>query len=542
MLGFALEHARKHGLQRVVLAMPFLNIVDQTARIYRQIFSANKFGDDYLLECHSVADDSLERAIQEESGAANEDDVALQKARRRLLAENWDAPIILTTSVQLLESLFAHKPARCRKLHRLAGSVILFDEVQTLPPKLAVATIGALQRLAGESPYRASVVFATATQPAFESLSSRIGTLVNRTLFQGTPPEWKPTEIVSNADELFAAAKSRVHVTWRHNRPIDFARLGEELRSYHQVLCIVNLKRHAIELAKRLSRSDGNTFHLSTNMCSEHRLHVLDEVKSRLDAKQPLCFITTQCVEAGVDIDFSHVYRALAPLDAIAQAAGRCNRSGLRDRGQVIVFKPAESDGISRDSSLYPPGYYEAVQATQLFLNQLASNVADSDAVPDVINSPALLRQYYKLFYAINGRDTAEVHDERDLMRAIREGNFSDVAKEYRLIEQNVINVVVPYDVQAYRALIVEADTDDMTPRQVRGWIRKARPHSVAIYRPKPTSEIWNQLIPLPLGANSADESDRGITTETHDWWRPAGGNCYDELVGLELAESQWVL
>jgi CRISPR/Cas system-associated endonuclease/helicase Cas3 len=279
-------------------------------------------------------------------------------------------------------------------------------------------------------------------------------------------------------------------------------------------------------------------------MCSEHRLKVLDKVKQRLESDKPVRLVATQCVEAGVDIDFPCVYRALAPLEAIAQAAGRCNRSGLRETGVVTVFKPLDLNDDGRERNLYPPGYGAAVAATESFLNLMRDKLAPGEPLPEIINSPQLLRKYYELFYAQHGRDKTEHADERELHEAIRAGNFPDVAKHYRLIEQNVISVLVPYDMATYQTLIAEAHTDDMAPKQIRAWIRKARPHSVAVYRPANTNaEIWNHLIPLSLGADSTDESDRGITTETHDWWRPANENeSYDYFVGLKFAETHWVV
>ncbi len=545
MLGFALEHAKYHDLRCIVLAMPFLNIVDQTARIYRRIFDREQFGDDFLLECHSLADDASQRYFADEQVDRSEDDLTLIRRRRRLLSENWDAPIILTTSTQLLESLFAHKPSRCRKLHRLAGSVILFDEVQTLPPKLAVATLGTLNRLAGsESPYRSTIVFATATQPAFGSLSPRLGSLVDRNCYIGELPEWTPTELVSNTDNLFQIASGRVTVEWRLDDRIKLTELAAELALHPQVMAIVNLKRHAIELAEALRESDSNTYHLSTNMCSQHRLQVLDRVKQRLDTDQAVRLVATQCVEAGVDIDFPRVYRALAPLEAIAQAAGRCNRNGVFAKGVVTVFKPLDHNDDGFQRKIYPPGYSSAVAATESFLNNLRHATSEDDCLPEVISCPDYLRKYYELLYAHHGRDSRVCEDESELIEAIKRGDFAEVARHYRLIQQNVINVLVPYERAEYEILIRDGSQDKMTPAQVRAWIRRARPHSVSVFRPENASaDIWNQLLPVPLGLDPADESSHGIATEGHEWWHPANAReSYDDFVGLRFADTQWVV
>jgi len=192
MLAFALHHARQHGLRRVVLVMPFLNIIEQTAGTYRHLFSReNGFDHNTVVEHHSLANDSeLDDTEERADGVVNS---------QRLLAENWDAPVILTTSVQCLESLMAHRPSPCRKLHRLARCVILFDEVQTLPPKLAKATLATLSRLADPAgPYRSSVVFATATQPAFEALHQQVSQLASA--------GWQPIEIAHDPEPMFAVA------------------------------------------------------------------------------------------------------------------------------------------------------------------------------------------------------------------------------------------------------------------------------------------------------------------------------------------------
>ena len=299
MLAFALRHARRHGLRRIILVMPFLNIIDQTATTYRKVFSTeNGFGEHTVLENHSLA---ARRQPSEEG----ESDQACSTAR--LLAENWDAPIILTTTVQFFESLMADRPAQCRKLHRLAESVILFDEAQTLPPKLAVATLSTLARLAETTgPFRSTVVFATATQPALDGLNDRI----RNGLFGSG---WQPMEIVAETEHLFAQAAGRVHVDWRHRTPIELDDLADELAKHRRVLCIVNLKRHAIQLATMLrDRHIDGLLHLSTNMCPAHRAKALKRLDQRLRSGAPVRLIATQCVEAGVDIDFPVVYRACA--------------------------------------------------------------------------------------------------------------------------------------------------------------------------------------------------------------------------------------
>ncbi|MEQ1848173.1 MAG: DEAD/DEAH box helicase, partial [Nitrospira sp.] len=307
MLKFALEHAKKHRLKRIVLAVPFLTVIEQTARIYRTVFKA--FPGNFVLEHHSLAGLGAE-AEQRDAEGANE-------RQRRLLAENWDAPIVLTTNVQLLESLFSNRPSSCRKLHNLMDSVILFEEAQSLPQHLVVPTLAALSHLS--TAYRSTVVFATATQPAFDTLNEA----VRKHAVQG----WQPIEAVPEHPALFAALK-RVAVRWPEtDEKRTWTQLAAELRGVDQALVVVNLKRHALALLNELTGTES-VFHLSTNLCAEHRRAVMDRVKAQLAVGLPCRLVSTQCVEAGVDVDFPVVFRAMAPLESIAQAAGRCNREG----------------------------------------------------------------------------------------------------------------------------------------------------------------------------------------------------------------------
>lgn len=540
MLGFALEHARQHALRRIILVMPFLNIIDQTACIYRQVFPVSQFGEAYVLEAHSLAGGASNPAS--EANSISGDDVRWPGIRRRLLAENWDAPIILTTNVQLLESMFANRPSRCRKLHRLAGSVILFDEVQTLPAKLAVPTLAALKRLSDPTgPYRSSVVFATATQPAFDSLSPRLSGLVDGSLADSAEYVWAPREIVHQHESLYAASAAKIHVQWRDQQPLPLEVLAQELAVYSQCLCVVNLKRHAIDLARLVDTLVPGVFHLSTNMCMQHRLHVLHEVIARLKSQQPVRLIATQCVEAGVDVDFPVVYRALAPLESIAQAAGRCNRNAGPSVGQFHVFSPQDLDQTGRQRRIFPPGYDAAVSATQAYLAALRCEFGD--VLPEIIHSPQRLRQYFQLLYTLDGRAQAARPDETALLEAILSGNFVEVNDEYRLINQSVLNVLVPYDQQCFENLLQEAtESGELTPKQIRCWIRKAGPHTVGVYRPSNASdELYTKILPIQFGHR--DEERDNICSADLEWWYPTQATTsYDQLLGLQFAEPQWVL
>lgn len=493
MLAFALEHAARYGLQRVVIVLPYLTITEQTARIYRDIF-VPVFGDEFVLEHHSLAGVGRENFREDNEGNAGQPSHA--ERRRRLLAENWDAPLIVTTSVQMLESLFSNRPAACRKLHRLQRAVILFDEAQTLPAHLAVPTLAALSHLSAT--YHASAVFATATQPAFEHLDAAVR--------DTSAPGWQPHKIVPDPAALFAPMK-RVEVAWGSpDTPVAWDDLARRLADSLQTLCILNLKRHAKTLWEKLD--DPAILHLSTNLCAAHRQDVLTTVRARLAASEPVRLIATQCVEAGVDVDFPKVMRAWGPLDAIIQAAGRCNREGrLTEPGRLQVFLP--------EDEAYPPGGYE--QATQV-VKMLFLDVGEAGMSLD---DPGFITTYYRKLYDLAGIATSPA--TREILKAIQGGSFPDVAQLYQLIKQDAINVVVPYVPQQalFNTLRAEADRTGLTA----AWVRRARPLTVSVYRPKDDDPIWDSLLPVPVGG--------WRRREQNDWFFYAVPDHYHPQLGL---------
>ena len=319
-LAFALEHALAHGKRRIVYAIPYTSIIEQTADVFRNVFKA--LGDEVLIEHHSQAD------------AASTDETM----RSRLACENWDAPLVVTTNVQLFESLFAAKTSRCRKLHNLVGSVIVLDEAQQLPPAFLQPILDVLNLLVAH--YGVTVVLCTATQPALGSIDYFDASKNLRGL-------QKVREIIDDPDALFAALKRvQVELPPYWTTPTPWADIAAQLSAEDCVLAIVGTRKAARELQRLMPEG---TLHLSALMCGAHRKDVIAHIKERLQAKRegrdtrPLRVVSTQLVEAGVDIDFPVVYRALAGLDSIAQAAGRCNREGrMEGKGRVVVFVPPE--------------------------------------------------------------------------------------------------------------------------------------------------------------------------------------------------------
>lgn len=416
--------------------------------------------------------------------------------------KTWDAPIIVTTSVQLLESLFSNRPSACRKLHRLANSMILFDEVQTLPLTLAVPTLAALSHVASD--WNSSVVFATATQPAFAHLHQA----VSRQAYQGQG--WRPREIVPNHRSLTKRLRRVQYDLSQAQVELPWETLAGYMRTHRQVLCIVNLKAHAKALWEHL-KDTADVFHLSTNLCPAHRHTVLAEVRARLKSGAPCRLISTQCVEAGVDIDFPVVWRAWGPLDAIIQAAGRCNREGqLSSPGQVVVFTPQEPH--------FPdPTYQQAASVAQSLFNEWGPEHFDP-------HDPDLIRRYYERLYLISDPESLAPK----LTQAIQDGDFPQVAREYRLIQQDAINVLMPWQgaMEAYRDLRGRVDREGLT----RDWVQKARAFSVSLYRPGRKDPIWDALLPV--------EYRRAKRRQDTDWYVYAIEEHYDDKLGLVAQQS----
>ena len=320
-LAFALRHAVAHGKKRIVYVIPYTSIIEQTADTFRKVL-----GEDVVLEHHANVDFD-----DDESGLPDP-----EKVRKKLAAENWDLPVVVTTAVQFFESLFANKPSRCRKLHNLADSVIIFDEAQTLPLPYQLPCVRAIAELTVN--YGASCVLCTATQPALGPL------------FTGITLELNPREI---APEIPSLVFQRVQ--YKRLGQLSDEELAQRLDTHKQVLCIVSTRKQAQAVYSLLGKE--NSFHLSTLMTPEHRRAILAEVKKRLEAGLPCRVVSTSLIEAGVDVDFPVVYRAEAGLDSIVQAAGRCNREGKRPASDscVYIFQPDSTYSTSLPHAMKRP-------------------------------------------------------------------------------------------------------------------------------------------------------------------------------------------
>lgn len=453
-MAFALRHCLKHNLDRVIVAIPYTSIIEQTADIYRQIF-----GSDAVLEHHTTVDSEDERA--------------------RLAAENWDAPIVVTTTVQLFESLFAARPSRCRKLHNIARSVLILDEVQTLPTELLAPILNVLQDLSDN--YGITVVLCTATQPAVTDPSSPY--LKGLSGVQ---------EIISDPEQYFRLLRRVNYEIPSGGQTWNWQQVAEKMKNVDQCLAVVNTKRDALALLDALD--DPDALHLSTMLCGAHRTEVLKEVSRRLDNGKSCRLVSTQVVEAGVDLDFPVVLRAMGPLDRIIQAAGRCNREGRLKEGRMIIFVPEEG-GI-------PFGTYRsgADEAKAI----LAQEEVD-------MHNPSLYEQYFRRLYQDTETDGKNIQERRKKL------NYQDVATNFQIISGGTIPVVVRYHQGKVARLLEELKYTGIT----RNLMRRLQPYLVPIWEyqlPRLQREqLVCELSPGLWEWNGGYDPVRGITEKARN-------------------------
>lgn len=445
-LSFALEHAVRNGMRRVIYVIPYTSIIEQTAAIF-----ANILGQQNVLEHHASFDwdDALRRNAVEDENAVHL--AALHKA-----TENWDAPVVVTTAVQFFESLFANRTSRCRKLHNIAGSVVVLDEAQTLPLQFLQPCLAMLAELSRN--YRSSIVLCTATQPAISSAQGFTGGL----------------DIV--ADHELAPEPQRLYTALKRTS-IDFvgvktdAEIADRFAAADQMLCIVNRRNHAQDLYKAIQDLPG-AVHLTTLMCPRHRRAVLADVRQHLTDEKPVRVVSTSLIEAGVDVDFPEVWRAAAGLESIAQAAGRCNREGRRATGPVRVFEPAEAAA--------PHELEQRWQATKPLFERFAD-----------VQSLEAVEAYFKAFYWQKGpdaTDAAKIGSVTGILKSIQEHKadllfpFADIAAAFKIIDDWTMPVIVPW-----RATPEDTAAQDLLSaikamdKPARGHLRRLQQYSVAV-------------------------------------------------------------
>jgi len=396
-LAFAMKHAIKHDLKRIIYVIPYTSIIEQNASVFRNILGENS-----VLEHHS----NFEPAEEDH--------------RSRLASENWDAPVIVTTNVQFFESLYRSRSSKCRKIHNIAKSVVILDEAQMLPVPLLKPCLEVIRELS--SSYKTSIVLCTATQPALST---------TETFKDGLNDVH---EIIPDPGKLYCEFK-RVRVEKLPVISVD--ELTERLGKYKQVLCVVNTRGHARRIYERIRGRKEECYHLSALMCPEHRTITLNKIRSALRTGSPCRVVSTQLIEAGVDIDFPVVFRSVAGIDSIAQAAGRCNREGfLREGGQVFVFSPENG---------YPPGYFRQAAQTSEMVMRHHDDILSLDAV----------NEYFRILYWMKGEQLDEYGIIDDLSEGIKNGDFPFriVDEKFKIIQDGVESIIIPWNKEAEKII-----------------------------------------------------------------------------------------
>ena len=404
-MAFALNHAVAHGLKRVIYVIPYTSIIEQNAAEFKRCL-----GDENILEHHSNFDwEQYKHGVDTET---LDDQTNSIYGKLKLAAENWDIPIVVTTNVQFFESLFANRSSRCRKLHNLAKAVIIFDEAQMLPREYVQPCMYAVYELVEN--YGASAVFCTATQPSLQ-----------RFLPAGTQIQ----ELAPDPQALFNFYR-RVQV--KNAGKVSDADLIEQVNGQPQALCIVNTRKHAKGLFDGLT-AEGR-FHLSTLMCPAHRKETITTIRKRLKEGQPCRVVSTQIMEAGIDVDFPVGYRAISGLDSIIQAAGRVNREGRQASGDVFVFDP-DSLFVKRTPAYIRQGAEVAKSILRKF---------NHDPV-----SIAAIEAYFNLLY---GLQDSQAFDAKGILACFEKGtgdlnfDFKTAADKFKLIENKTVSVIIPYN------------------------------------------------------------------------------------------------
>jgi CRISPR-associated endonuclease/helicase Cas3 len=468
-MAFALEHALQHGLRRVIYVIPYTSIIEQTADVFRSIFGDN------VVEHHSNLEGQSDGT------------------RARLASENWDAPIIVTTNVQFFESLFASRTRRCRKLHNILESVVVLDEAQLLPPAFLQPIVDMLRLLTAN--YGISAALSTATQPVLAS-REHFGSE-----FRGLDDA---REIVPDPDRLYRELQRvEVRLPTDLGTAATWAEIAEQVASHDEVLAIVNRRADARDLHQLLPL---DTLHLSALMCGAHRSDAIAEIKRRLQARRddprqpPLRVVSTQLVEAGVDLDFATVFRALAGLDSIAQAAGRCNREGRRSRGLLQVFVPPKPA---------PAGLLRI--GAQACVSVLYGHQGDP-------LDRALFSRYFTTLY----RDCNL--DERDIAGLLKPDPSGGVvglrtaAERFRLIDDQQVPVLVPY----------RGGPDDDRFRGLIAALRQSQGPDFGLLR-----KLQRYTVNLPPWEISRLRDTSSIEELFPDVWMLVSEAQYDPLLGL---------
>lgn len=463
-MAFALNHAAANSMKRIIYVIPYTSIIEQNAKVFRDIL-----GQENVVEHHSSVSYEL---------SENADELEYRSA---LATENWDAPVIVTTAVQFFESLYANRSSKCRKLHNIANSVIIFDEAQMIPSNNLRPCVAAIAELVRA--YNATAVLCTATQPAIDEM-----------LLEYSKKE-SVVELCPDVDGMFEKFR---RTSFEKEGRLTTDELVSRLESQQQVLCIVNTRKFAQEVYEALP-SEGR-FHLSTLMCPVHRKQKLDEIRERLKSGKTCRVVSTSLIEAGVDVDFPRVFREMAGLDSILQAAGRCNREGKRSAESSIVTVFESENKVNK----------------LIAVNRDAAEETVRDWTQP--NTTSTIERYFKAY-----RDFLRNDDKSGVIAASEKGisgcglPFEWIAKEFKLIDQNTFTVYI--SVGEGKELISRLREGERS----RELYRKAGMYSVSIYE-NHFNALINAGAAEPFGDDAAILTDlslysdeKGLATDVRD-------------------------
>lgn len=464
LLAFALNHAVYHNqntikFRRIIIILPFLSIIDQSVRIYRKI-------------CENVLE---------------ADSTTKYTETTKLISERWAAPFIVTTSVKFFETLFKSKPTDLRFLHNIAGSIIIFDEAQNIPVHLTGTTVESVKVLC--EMFGCTVVFSTATQPDY-SIRKDV--------------DIRYMEIVKEPQKLYDKTR-RVTVNWSINKKTSLAIIAQQMQSKSSVCCIVNRKDHAYKLFSELQSISNKEecFYISTDLCKAHRDHTIKLIIQRLKDEEICRVVSTSCIEAGVDLDFEYMFRALAPLDSIIQCAGRCNRHGNK-AGIMTVFIPDEE-------KLYPSKDYE-------IRSMRVKNLADRHEID--INCLQHISEYYTEIFT-------KFNEDKGLEEAIAELDFERVEERYKIITNTGANVLVPY--QKQNILFEELRQEAVTKGISRTWMQKSAMITVTNYQVDKLNDICERVLVRSLD---------GKLHQMENWYILNDTQFYHDDIGLHFDDD----
>lgn len=471
-MAFAMEQAVTHHKDRIIYVIPYLSIIDQTAEIFKDFL-----GEDAVLESHSnVNYDVDEEKIPVEKA------IAMQKMK--LATENWDAPVIITTSEQFWESLYANRTSKCRKLHHIANSVVIFDEAQMLPVDFLKPCLCALQELVKY--YGVSAVLCSATQPELAQYL-----------------EQKPTEIMENIPALYHFFE---RVKFQVDGEKNYEEIACDMAQWKQALCVASTKKEAEEIFSRLPKEDS--FYLSTNLCPAHRRKVIQTMKQRLAAGTPCRVVSTSIISVGVDIDFPVVYLEYAGLDSLIQGAGRCNREGKRKAADSVAHVFWTEKGKKS------PFMNKEKDCTDVVRKNF-------DAVD--LPSPQAIATYFQQWYKSNEGNL----DYKQIEKLSSDLKFAEIGRVFHLIADTTKSVFIPYDERAKELL-----SQLMAGNRSRALMREAAQYMISVRYMASSSSEWAKLLQNGQIALFENDSEMAYLVNPAD---------YDASLGLQIQEESGI-